>query len=105
MYVITEACVGLKDASCVAVCPVDCIVGSEQDDMYFIDPAICIDCGACLPECPVDAIMVQAEMSPAQEVWIAVNANYVTEPREVFLQRHGALIESSKLANAAARPS
>lgn len=100
MYVITEPCVGVKDASCVAVCPVDCIVSSDADDMYFIDPAICIDCGACMPECPVDAILVQAEMAPAQEAWVAVNADYVTMPREGWTEQHGALVAAAKAANA-----
>ena len=53
-YVITEPCIGTKDRSCVDVCPVDCI--HEGEDMLFIDPEECIDCGACEPECPVEAI-------------------------------------------------
>ena len=61
-YVITEACIGTKDASCVQVCPVDCIhpgpeeAGFAGTDQLFIDPNVCIDCGACEPECPVNAI-------------------------------------------------
>jgi ferredoxin len=53
-YVIVQPCIGTKDAACVAVCPVDCIY--EGDDMYYINPDECIDCGACEPECPVEAI-------------------------------------------------
>jgi ferredoxin len=53
-YIIAEPCIGTKDASCVAVCPVDCIY--ESSDQYYIDPDECIDCGACEPECPVQAI-------------------------------------------------
>ena len=53
-YVITEACIGVKDKSCVDVCPVDCIY--EGPNMLFIHPDECIDCGACEPECPVTAI-------------------------------------------------
>jgi len=53
-YIIAEPCIGTKDASCVAVCPVDCIY--EGDDQYYINPDECIDCGACEPECPVEAI-------------------------------------------------
>ena len=55
-YIITEPCVGLKDAACVDVCPVDCIYTREQDDQFFINPDECIDCGVCEPECPADAI-------------------------------------------------
>ncbi|NOK57561.1 MAG: ferredoxin family protein [Chloroflexi bacterium AL-W] len=53
-YVIAEPCIGTKDSACVAVCPVDCIY--EGDDQFYIHPDECIDCGACEPECPVEAI-------------------------------------------------
>ena len=52
-YIITEACIGVKDRACVDVCPVDCIY--EGDQQLFIHPDECIDCGACEPECPVPA--------------------------------------------------
>jgi NAD-dependent dihydropyrimidine dehydrogenase PreA subunit len=58
-YIIAEPCIGVKDASCVAVCPVDCIY--EGEDQYYINPEECIDCGACEPECPVEAIFVCRE--------------------------------------------
>src|SRR5688572_24731204 len=58
-YVITEPCIGVKDASCVDVCPVDCIHATDEDSMFFIDPDECIDCGACEPECPVTAIFAE----------------------------------------------
>jgi NAD-dependent dihydropyrimidine dehydrogenase PreA subunit len=61
-YVITEACIGSKDESCVAVCPVDCIY--EAEEMFVIHPEECIDCGACVPECPVEAIFPEAEVPP-----------------------------------------
>ena len=53
-YVIVEPCIGEKNASCVDVCPVSCIY--EAEDMYYINPDECIECGACEPECPVNAI-------------------------------------------------
>lgn len=53
-YVICEPCVGVKNAACVSVCPVDCIY--EGGDQYFIDPGACIGCEACMPECPEKAI-------------------------------------------------
>ena len=53
-YIIAEPCVDLKDASCVDVCPVDCIY--EGETMYYIQPDECIDCAACEPVCPVAAI-------------------------------------------------
>ena len=50
-YIITEPCVGVKDAACVDVCPVDCIYTRDEDDMYYINPDECIDCAACEPVC------------------------------------------------------
>ena len=61
-YVIAEPCIGQKDNSCVEVCPVDCIHPTPDEPDYdnveqlYIDPDECIDCGACEPECPVNAI-------------------------------------------------
>ena len=53
-YIIAEPCIDIKDRSCVDVCPVDCI--HEAGRILVIDPEECIDCGACEPECPVEAI-------------------------------------------------
>jgi NAD-dependent dihydropyrimidine dehydrogenase PreA subunit len=56
-YVIAEPCVDVMDQACVAVCPVDCIHFEQGTDRtLYIDPNECIDCGACEPECPVNAI-------------------------------------------------
>ena len=82
-YVITEACIGVKDASCVDVCPVDCIhprtdepgfAGAEQ---LFINPEECIDCGACEPECPVNAIYPEDDV-PEEYL------SYIAKYREAF---------------------
>ena len=53
-YVITTSCVDIKDMSCIEECPVDCIY--EGGRKLYIQPSECIDCGACEPVCPVDAI-------------------------------------------------
>ncbi|MCF6469456.1 (4Fe-4S)-binding protein [Nonomuraea sp. MG754425] len=55
-YVIGPACIDVNDRACMDVCPVDCIY--EGGRKSYINPAECIDCGACEPECPVDAIFV-----------------------------------------------
>ena len=62
-YVIAEPCIGTKDTACVDACPVDCIHPKKDDaakydpaEQLFIDPVECIDCGACVPVCPVSAI-------------------------------------------------
>ena len=53
-YVVTEPCVGCKYTDCVVVCPCDCF--REGAAMLYIDPEDCIDCDACVPECPVEAV-------------------------------------------------
>ena len=53
-FVVTDACVKCKFTDCVDVCPVDCF--KEGELMLVIDPDLCIDCGVCEPECPIDAI-------------------------------------------------
>ena len=65
MYVISEACVDVKDKSCVRECPVDCIY--EGDRQLYIHPDECIDCGACEPVCPENAIYYEADLTPEQE--------------------------------------
>lgn len=75
-YVITQNC--CKDASCVPVCPVDCIrpVGASAADMLYIDPESCIDCGACFDECPVGAIHYEEDLPAGQERFREINAAY-----------------------------
>ncbi len=81
-YVIAEPCIGVKDKSCVAVCPVDCIHegAMEKDgvvyDQLFIDPDECIDCGLCEPECPVDAISMEDEVPGQWKHFIQINADF-----------------------------
>ncbi len=75
-YVIAEPCVNVKDKSCVAVCPVDCIHGTDDDTMLYIEPDECIDCGACVPECPVSAIYPLAEVPEQWKQYAQINAGY-----------------------------
>ena len=81
-YVITEPCIGTKDASCVDVCPVDCIhprkdeTGFDTVQQLFIDPDECIDCGACEPECPVNAIFPQDDVPVEWAQYTQINADY-----------------------------
>ena len=58
-YVVTDKCVKCKYTTCVEVCPVDCFYEGEL--MLVINPEECIDCGVCVPECPIDAIKPEAE--------------------------------------------
>ena len=70
-YVVTEPCIGVKDKSCMTVCPVDCIY--EGDDMVFINPDECIDCGLCEPECTVTAIFVDTDVPENWKDYIQKN--------------------------------
>lgn len=70
-FVITSLCIGEKSAECTEVCPVDCI--EEGEEMYYIDPASCIDCGACASICPVEAIFDEAEIPKKEHVFIERN--------------------------------
>jgi NAD-dependent dihydropyrimidine dehydrogenase PreA subunit len=75
-YVITEPCIGKKDASCVDVCPVDCIYTSEDGPQYYIDPDTCIDCAACESVCPVNAIYYEEDVPAEWKSYIATNKNF-----------------------------
>jgi ferredoxin len=72
-HVIGEPCIGKTDRSCVAVCPVDCIHDTGHD-MLVIDPVECIDCGACINECPVQAIRPDDDLPQEWEPFVAINA-------------------------------
>jgi len=61
-FVITQPCIWLRDASCVEVCPVECIHTDAASPQYFIDPNDCIDCAACVDTCPVDATYPEDEV-------------------------------------------
>jgi NAD-dependent dihydropyrimidine dehydrogenase PreA subunit len=81
-YVINALCIGTKDASCVEVCPVDCIhptpdePGFDAEDQLYIDPEECIDCDACVEACPVDAITAQDMVPPEWQRYTQLNAAY-----------------------------
>ena len=63
-YVVVEACIKCKYTDCVEVCPVDCF--HEGPNFLAIDPEECIDCGACVPVCPVEAIFEADELPDDQ---------------------------------------
>ena len=71
-FVVNESCIRCKIMDCVEVCPVDCFY--EGENMLVIHPDECIDCGVCVPECPVDAIKPDTE--PGLEKWLSLNAEY-----------------------------
>lgn len=71
-FVVTDNCRGCRYTDCVAVCPVDCFHGDHE--MLYIDPLRCIDCGACIPECPVEAIFEEGTVPHDQVHWLSINA-------------------------------
>jgi NAD-dependent dihydropyrimidine dehydrogenase PreA subunit len=91
-YVITEPCVGTCDTACVDVCPADCIHGPLPLDairdaaagggegvrslQLYIDPQSCIDCAACVSECPVDAIFHENDVPTPWREYVGRNAAF-----------------------------
>jgi ferredoxin len=71
-HVVTENCAGCRFTDCVVTCPVQCFHG--DGDRLYIDPDVCIDCSACIPACPVQAIKVEFDLAPHQQHWLALNA-------------------------------
>lgn len=76
-FVITEACVDVKDMTCVDNCPVDCIY--EGNRMVYIQPDECIDCGACAPVCPQEAIYFEPDLPRDVVRYKTINANFFAE--------------------------
>lgn len=81
-YVIAEPCIGTKDTACVDACPVDCIHPSKRESEYessqqlYIDPVECIDCGACVPVCPVSAIYAADDLPDKWKHYAEINAKH-----------------------------
>lgn len=71
-HVVTEPCINCKNTVCVTVCPVNCF--HEGESQLFIDPVECIDCGACVPECPAKAIFTLARVPPKWKHFVKLNA-------------------------------
>ncbi len=82
-YVIAEPCIGVKDTACVDACPVDCIHPRKdeaaefaKEPLLYIDPVECIDCGACVPVCPVSAIFALDDLPKKWEQYAKINADH-----------------------------
>lgn len=70
--VITDVCIKCKHMDCVEVCPVDAFY--EGENMLVINPLDCVDCGCCIEQCPIDAIVFDTE--PRAAPWLELNAKY-----------------------------
>jgi ferredoxin len=79
-YVVCEPCCDCKYTDCVAVCPMECFYQDER--MLYIDPNDCIDCGACVPECPVEAIFFEGAVPTQWAQFVQLNAERVAVLKE-----------------------
>jgi ferredoxin len=81
-YVIAQPCIGVKDAACLTVCPVDCIHPTTDEEGFaaaeqlYIDPGVCTDCGLCAGECPVNAIFQDNDLPEQWRSFIEKNAEF-----------------------------
>ena len=73
-YIIAEPCVDLLDKACIEECPVDCIY--EGNRMLYIHPDECVDCGACEPVCPVEAIFYEDDVPQQWKDYTAANYEF-----------------------------
>jgi ferredoxin len=118
-FIITDPCIGTKDTACVDVCPVDCIHPRKDEadfattSMLFIHPEECIDCGACVPACPVTAIYDSPEAVPASQkelveanaIFRAGDADAVARAESIVkehMSAHGELMAVAPAERAAA---
>lgn len=92
-HVASESCIRCKYTDCVDVCPVDCFV--EGLNFLAIDPDGCIDCGVCIPECPVNAICAEEDLPSDQQHMTALNAELSDLPGwKVITKRKAPLPEA-----------
>ena len=82
-YVVTEACIGVNDRSCITVCPEDCIVSRLADRISVIDPARCTDCNVCFEACVVGAIYPKDKVPPESREFIHLNALWFEDKEAV----------------------
>ena len=76
-YLVTENCIKCKHTDCVEVCPVDCFY--EGPNFLAINPDECIDCGVCVPECPIDAIIEDTNLDHDIPFWVDLNKRLSTK--------------------------
>ena len=76
-YVIALPCVDVKDRACIDECPVDCIYEGERS--LYIHPDECVDCGACEPVCPVEAIFYEDDVPDNWSPYLAANVDFFNE--------------------------
>ncbi len=86
-HVVTERCVDCRYTDCCAVCPVECFWEVENPAMLVIDPQTCIDCGLCIPECPIYAIYPLDEVPEPYREWIKKNADLFPQGKQLTVKK------------------
>ena len=86
-FVVTESCIKCKYTDCVEVCPVDCFY--EGPNFLVIDPDECIDCALCEPECPVNAIISEDDITDEQRQFLALNADLANVWPNITVKKDG----------------
>ncbi len=99
-YIVTEPCVKCKYTDCVDVCPVDCFY--EGENFLVINPDECIDCGACVPECPTEAIFEEDDVPEKWSEYIELNAK-LAENWPVITDKKDALPEADEFKDVEAK--
>ena len=84
-HVVTAPCFGCKYTDCVVVCPVECFYEGEK--MLYIHPDECIDCGACEPECPVEAIFLDDNVPAEFSAFISLNAEMASQSPQITTKK------------------
>lgn len=94
-HVVTENCIKCKHTDCVSVCPVDCFY--EGPNFLAINPDECIDCGVCIPECPVDAIVADTDKKTNDMAfWIKLNTELSQSGWPSITQRKDPLVDHAE---------
>ena len=89
-FVITQGCIGTKSTECEKVCPVDCIrprddePGFDDYEQLYIDPRLCINCGACMAVCPVRACYPEEEVPAPLRMYVQKNIDHFNMDAEQF---------------------
>jgi ferredoxin len=82
-HVVAGRCVDCRYTYCVVECPVSCFWEIQNPHMLVIDPGTCIDCEACVPACPINAIWPDHELPPEYQEWTQVNADRYAEGKNI----------------------
>ncbi len=86
-FVVTENCIKCKYTDCVEVCPVDCFY--EGPNFLVINPDECIDCALCEPECPIEAIKSEDDLSEDQRIFLQLNAELSPDWPNITAKKEG----------------